>query len=293
MAYSDTGSDAGAADPLPAYDDYGGSGGGFKSKIFSNFEGLIPLLLIVVIGFFLLSRLDILTTDMPVIGPIVSLVSPYDSPKEMLILGSPSTDTLNVLNENRRLVNYTVRKAEDLERNPKEQLSDYSIVFLDQSNQQDKSVSFELGEALTDWVKKGGKLVLIKDSGIYRPGTYDVIGWKSTFLGTIPVGCERLIEGKHSCTTPVTVRAQIVSQKRDHPIMKGIDRAPAREEDRFILTTFPVERIGTELAYIESDTGETYTAIVESKLVIGKVLYFNYDPGMTRGIFEQTLKYLR
>ena len=75
--------------------------------------------------------------------------------------------------------------------------------------------------------------------------------------------------------------------------MKGIDRAPAREEDRFILTTFPVERIGTELAYIESDTGETFTAIVESKLVIGKVLYFNYDPGMTRGILEQTLKYLR
>ena len=136
-------------------------------------------------------------------------------------------------------------------------------------------------------------MIIVKDSAIYEKGKTEPNAWKEFFPGIVPVDCGRQIEDKRSCTSPVTVRTKIIPQKRDNPIMKGIDKAPAREEDRFILTTFPVERIGTELAYIESDTGETYTGIVESRLVIGKVLYFNYDPGMTKQIFMQTLNYLK
>lgn len=223
-------------------------------------------------------------------------LSQTEDKRAVLVIGSPSQETLKILKEN---TDVTIKSAAELENKPGEQLREddakgrqYKIVFLDQSNQQDKSISASLATAFDDWVRSGGKLVIVKDSGIYTPGSLEPNGWEN-LKRISPMGCKRLIEGKPSCTYPATVKAKIVSQKRDHAIMKGVDMFPTKTEDRLTLTTFPIERIGTELAYIEADTGETYTAIVESKLIIGKVLYFNYDPGMTPQILKQTILYLR
>ena len=71
-----------------------------------------------------------------------------------------------------------------LERNPRERLAQYDIVMLDQSQQADKTVSRVLGEAIERYVKTGGSLILVGDSGIYRTGidgriAFDVVGWRA------------------------------------------------------------------------------------------------------------------
>ena len=78
-------------------------------------------------------------------------------------------------------------------------------------------------------------------------------------------------------------------------VMQGIDIFPA---DPYLDATFRVIDVttnGRELAYIQSNSldKKQYPAVVEKNLVIGKVIYFNYNPGITRGIFESTIDYLR
>ena len=54
------------------------------------------------------------------------------------------------------------------------------------------------------------------------------------------------------------------------------------------LEVFDVGVSGNEIAYIEdARTGKNFPAIVEqAQLGGGKVIYFNYNPGITSGIFR-------
>lgn len=273
--------------------DYYNYGGGLKSNLVKNFEGFIPLILIVIIGFFLLAKFNVLTTATPVVGPLVAVVSGETDSMDMLIVGTPSTYSLDVLNENRDVVKYRIKTAADLERNPAEQLAQYDLVMLDQSNQTSKEISRQLGDALENYVKKGGKLIVVKDSAVRRPDTFDVIGWKATLGDIMPVTCDRTINNQPSCTQPINVVGKVRRQVEKHPIMAGIEVAPAEPGDDMILSTFDVTVKGTEIAYMDDSRGNYFTAIAEAKIIIGKVIYFNYDPGKTRGIFENTLDYLR
>jgi hypothetical protein len=281
-----------AAEPLPEY--YGGYGGGLKNKLIANFEGLIPLILIIIIGFFLAAKFGVITSATPVVGPLIGTVIGEEEPMEMLIIGSPSQEMMDVLNANRDIVRYRIKRATDLDRNPDDQLQAYDLVVLDQSNQSNQEVSKQLGKALQNFVSRGRKMIVVKDSGIRRPETLDIIGWKATFGDLIPVSCERTINNVPSCLQKLTVVGRIRRQDTKHKIMQGIEVAPAEEELAMIMTTFDVDVVnGKEVAYIEGRGKETFPAIVESRSLIGKVIYFNYDPGKTRGIFEATLEYLR
>lgn len=281
----------GAEEAPPEY--YGGYGAELKSRLIANFEGLIPLILIIIIGFFLAAKFNIITSNTPIVGPLIGIVSGYEEPMQMLIIGAPSQDTLDVLNANRDLVRYRIKQATDLERNPEDQIAEYHLIMLDQSTQADKTVSKQLGKAIEKFVKRGKKLIVIKDSGIRRPETVDIIGWKATFGDIVPVSCERTIAQIPTCLNPITVLGKIRRQDVKSRIMYGIEVAPAEEEYAIMFTTFDVDPVGKEIAYIETRTKKTYPAIVESKLILGKVIYFNYDPGKTRGILEATLEYLR
>jgi hypothetical protein len=60
------------------------------------------------------------------------------------------------------------------------------------------------------------------------------------------------------------------------------------------LTTFNVTPNGYEIAYIQSTaTPESYPGIIEKKLLLGKSLYFNYNPGIVPSILQNVLVYLR
>ncbi len=268
---------------------------GIKSKIAYHLEGLIPLILILIIAFFLAIKFGVITSSTPVLGIVVDLFEPGDRPIQMLIIGNTSQEVLDVLDANPKLVHYRIKAATALERNPKEQLRNYGIVMLDQSEEANKEVSLALGKAIEEYVKTGGKFILVRDSGIRRPGAFDVLGWKNTFRDIVPVTCER--KGAMdipSCTNPIFVRGTINREDFDHEILEGIEVAPAEPGLYLTLETFDVSPTGNEIAYIEeATTRKTYPAIVEKRLFIGKSIYFNYNPGKTKGIFESTLRYLR
>jgi len=291
MAYPEEG---GAA-PEPYY-----GGGGFTSRLSYNLEGLIPLILILIIGFFLAVKFGIVTTGTPVVGGLAGVFGGGDEAARMLIIGNTSRETLDVLNANESLVKYRIVTAEELRRNPKERLATYDIVLLDQSEQANKAVSRVLGEAIEHYVKTGGSLITIKDSGIRREGVRpgeiapDVIGWKATFGDVIPVTCERAGPGINTCENKLFLRGKVWREVENHPIMKGHDVAPVQEGLVYLFESFDVSPEGQEIAYIreERGVGKTLPAIVEKKLIVGKSVYFNYNPGKTQGIFENTLKYL-
>ncbi|MBI2597747.1 MAG: hypothetical protein HYW50_00965, partial [Candidatus Diapherotrites archaeon] len=121
---------------------------GLKGKIGYHLEGFIPLILILIIVFFLAIRFDIIDTTTPVLGPIADIFEGGQKPMQLLIVGSSSQEVIDVLNQNDDLVHYIIRTADSLERSPREQLAQFDIVMIDQSQEPNKEVSRELGEAV-------------------------------------------------------------------------------------------------------------------------------------------------
>ncbi len=223
---------------------------------------------------------------------------PVENPMNMLIIGSTSQEVINVLDNNDDLLDYRIKTAESLDRNPGEQLKEYDVVMLDQSEQVSKEISRQLGEALADYVNGGGNLIVVKNSGIRRPGANDILGWEASMEDLVPVRCDLQLDNRPVCdeASKITVRGRILRKDESHPIMEGIEQAPAGPYSVLHLSTFDVGQGDNykEIAYMEdSATAKTYPAIVERTSLLGKSIYFNYNPGKTRGILENTLEYLR
>ena len=284
--------ESGGADAGPV--DYGGD---LKSRLGMHLEGFIPLFLVLVIVFFLSVRFDVINSDTPVLGTIVQIFEGQSKPAKMLLIGSSSQQVIDVLNSNPDVVQWRQKTATDLERNPKEQLANYDIVMLDQSQQANKEVSRKLGEAVEDYVNRGGNLIVVLDSGIRRPEAFDVIGWENTFGNAVPVSCDRVVNNEPVCVHKFFVNGKLYREDEDHPVLKGIEIFPADPALFNTFETLDVTPTGREIAYIQDpQTKKTFPAIVEKRALgglSGKSIYFNYNPGQTRGILESTLDYMR
>ena len=268
---------------------------GYKSGMRRNLEGLIPLILIIIIAAFLGHKIGLWT--IPFLGSA--------EPMQVLVIGGPSADLSIILDQDKDLVWYRVKDPAALAVNPTEQLAQYDLVILDQhlgGRMYDKSVSRSLGEGLENYVRTGGKLVTVMDSGIYRSGgiygtgvASDVVGWRATFGDIIPVECDLSRGDMPTCTMPISLPAKVHREDFDHKLMEGIEIAPA--DPRYPplnIITFDVKPMGNQVAYLKHvQTPSYYPAIVEKRLIIGKSIYFNYDPALTPGIWENTLEYLR
>jgi len=143
-----------------------------------NLEGLIPLILLVIIGVASLNYFGVI--DVPYL--------PKGSGHlQVLLIGEPSLGEKVVLDNLAYTLNYRVRDASTFGNGAAEELHQYDIVILDQSNSADKSVTVALGEAIKKYVEKGGKLIVVLNSGIYQSvglmgmTSTDVVGWKATF----------------------------------------------------------------------------------------------------------------
>jgi hypothetical protein len=277
----------GGAEPAPI--------GGMRRGVTRNLEALIPLILIVIIAAFLGHKFGF--WEIPFLGGSEQV--------QVLVIGQPSVDMMADLDNQRDLVYYRVKDAADLDASPKQQLAQYDLVLLDQHlgvTPYDKSVSRTLGEAIEDYVRTGGKLIVVMDSGIYRSGgiygtgvAADVVGWRATFGDIVPVECDLGQSDVPTCTQPIATTGKVHRMDFDHRIMEGIEVAPA--DPRYgplSMITFDVKPTGSQVAYIKHiATASNFPAIVEKRLIIGKVVYFNYDPAMTPGIWQNTLEYLR
>ncbi|MDO8537523.1 MAG: hypothetical protein Q7S21_01430 [archaeon] len=240
--------------------------------------------------------LGIIIIGVVVFGNGIGFPDLFGQPAKVLIIGSPSLNLVTVLNENKDLASYVIRSENSLVITPDEILKQYDIVILDQTNQESKEVSRQLGDALKSYVEKGGKLMVILDSGIRSKGASDVIGWEASFGNIMPVKCDRTVGDLPSCTVPISLTGRVFRQDFGHQIMIGIEKAPIETEPPIFATTFAVTPTdgANQIAYIQDEINSSYyPAIVEKGFVLGKVIYFNYDPSLTRQIFTNTIKYLQ
>jgi hypothetical protein len=262
-----------------------------------NLEGLIPLILLVIIGVASLNYFGVI--DVPYLPKGSSRI-------QVLIIGEPSLGEKVVLDNLSYMMNYRVRDATTFSNAASEELHQYDIVILDQASVgSDHSVTIGLAEAIKTYVKKGGKLVVVMNSGIYQNVGFagmtsaDVVGWKANFGALMPAECVLGSDNVPTCADgrEVTVMGRIYQQDFDHPIMEGIPMAPPTGEVPYALKTFAIQADegANTIAYIKAEnTPQTFSAILEKKnFPFGTVVYFNYDPGLTPGIFKNTIFYLK
>ena len=262
-----------------------------------NLEGLIPLILLVIIGVASLNYFGVI--DVPYL--------PKGSTRiQVLIIGEPSLGEKVVLDNLSYMMNYRVREASTFGNAASEELHQYDIVILDQASVgSDHSVTVALAEAIKTYVKKGGKLIVVMNSGIYQNVGFagmtatDVVGWKANFGSLIPAECVLGSDNVPTCADgrEVTVMGRIYQQDFDHPIMEGIPMSPPTGEVPYAFKTFAIQADegANTIAYIKAEnTPQTFAAILEKKnFPFGTVVYFNYDPGLTPGIFKNTIFYLK
>jgi hypothetical protein len=259
--------------------------------------GAILAVLILVIGLFTIIGI---TTVVPELN--VPDVLSDDESINVLVIGELSLGERIALDNLSHKLRYSIREVTSFGNDVSEELQQYDIVILDQSQSTDKSVTTILGEAIQKYVDKGGKLIVVMNSGIEQSIGFgdqtviDAIGWKANFGDVMPAECIPNSKGAPSCKVGASVVGRIYRQDYDHPIMNGIAVAPTVDQVPYALLTFGIQANegAKTIAYIKSEnTPQTYPAIIEKKnFPFGTVIYFNYDPGLTPTIFKQTVEYL-
>jgi hypothetical protein len=261
-----------------------------------NFEGLIPLVILVLVGILSLNYFNVV--DIPYLPKGGSNI-------QVMVIGEPSLGQKVILDNSNYYLTYRVRDADTFYVNASEELSQYDIIILDQSQLANKSINTVLAQAMQNYVQKGGKLIVVQNSGIYMnvglggAVATDVVGWKANFGNIMPMECAPGTDNVPTCVDQqaTTIVGRIIRQDFKHPILEGIQQSPPEGQIPYTLRTFPVQanQGGKTIAFIKGEgVPKTYPAIIEKKAFpLGTIVYFNYDPGLTPGIFNNTLEYLR
>jgi hypothetical protein len=254
-----------------------------------KWENILPIAVIIIVLLLVVFKTNILS------GGASFLNS--GSGVRILVLGSPNQEFRNILSdqENKDLIKEVrYMTLDSIQHNPVERIKGYNIIVLDQSMQTDKSISRRTADAITSYVKKGGKLIIVLNSGIQRPDDVSVLGWQANFGDIVPVSCD-VVGSRPSCLQPIDMQGTLYAVMEEHPIMSGILQVPAVETSGPIRTrTFDVQVVGKEVAYLEDPrVKKPYVAIAEQSLIMGKVIYFNFNPGISKAIVINTIKYLK
>jgi len=133
---------------------------------------------------------------------------------KVLVLGAPSDDLVQILQENSTSLEFEVVAPQTIESNAAAKLAGYRIIVVDQTKDETKAISTKVGAAVQNFVRSGGSLIVIGDSGITRPDKFDVIGWENTFGDLMPVTCERVSNNLPSCKNPIVISGNLISQTR-------------------------------------------------------------------------------
>lgn len=284
--------------PKDMGDDFGSDfdanvGGDSGRKLFGGvsvkWENILPIAVIIIVLLLVVFKTNILSGGASFLGS--------SSGVKILVLGAPSNDFRAILSdqENKDLIKEVrFMTLDSIEHNPVERLKGYNIIVLDQSTQSDKTISRRTADAITSFVKKGGKLIIVLNSGIQRPDDVSVLGWQANFGDIVPVRCD-IVGSRPSCLQPIEMQGTLYAVTEEHPIMNGILQVPAVETSGPIRTrTFDVQVVGKEIAYLEDPrVKKPYVGIAEQSLLMGKVIYFNFNPAISPAIVVNTIKYLK
>jgi len=272
---------------------------GWTHKIFSKAETIIPIILIILfLLFFSISFLHVSPNDIPLIGTFLGQLL-GEQKTEVLIIGQPlqiTTDKIVNAEDYRQRYSFRVMDPQRLTRDPLKTLKNYSVVVLDQSDSADKSIPKELALDLVTYVKTGGSLVIVADSGYRITGRPDAYGWVAVLKDAAPVSCDLERDNTRACEYPQLIHGVWFNENPTDEILLGIDQIPgsANLATGLEFNVFDITPLGEEWATIKDIiTGKTYPGIVYMRYWAGKIVYFNYNQiGVTPEPVDRILTYL-
>jgi len=250
------------------------AGGGRRR--FHNIEGVLPLVLLVVIAFFVLQFLHVIPCVIPV---------GCGGGANVIVLGTPSQAVLNTLSGSeaqKKGISYPI----NLPPNniwSMDTLKDYNVIIL----QGDPYFDMNIRELLKQYVDQGGNLIVVADAGSKHPDYANVAGWSWPSGQGIPVPAQ--IVGEWAGYSDVSYGSALTWAQPKHPIVEGLKLIGATTQ-----TPTQVVKVinkGKIIAAVDTNEGNM-PAIIEGGSGFGKVIYFAYDPGQTPEILLTTVKYL-
>ncbi|MFH1200021.1 MAG: hypothetical protein V1708_03055, partial [Candidatus Micrarchaeota archaeon] len=173
-------------------------------------------------------------------------------------------------------------------------LKPFDVIVLQGQQTCDRSAR----KTITDWVKSGGKLIVIGDACTRVTDDPAAVGW-DVGIGLLGDVMPAKIGGVTPEREPITTGCSSGKFKflnPEHPIQSGIKNFQFSGRT---INVFPNSNSQLVATIDCSDTGRvsapaTYAILESSGILTGKVVYYAFDPGVTsRNMFLNTLKYLK
>jgi len=254
---------------------YASGGGDWKDR-FHNIEGVLPLILLIVIAFFVLQFLNIIPCIIPIgCGGEINVG----------VIGIPTPDVENVLTSQEarfKGINYGVNLPPNYITG--DALKSFSIIIL----QGEPAFDMTVREAIKSWVDGGGKLIVVGDAGSKHPLYANVAGWSWPSGNGLPVPAQ--LTGEWINLPDVSYGLNLRFADFNHPIVVGLQKVGAQlQRPEVVHKVMP--KGGKMIVAIDTNEG-TYPAVIEGGSGLGTVMYYAYDPGQTPAMFLATLEYL-
>lgn len=249
------------------------TGGGRR---FHSIEGILPLILLVVIAFFVLQFLGVI----PCIVPIGC-----GGEARVMVIGVASQELSKTLSGKEAMqagIKYGVEFPSDYI--TLDMLKNFNVIIM----QGDPYFDMNTREAIRDYVDGGGKLIVVGNAGSKHPQYQNVAGWSWPAGDGVPVPAEMI--GEWVGWSAVSYGSELRMADINHPIVKGLKLVGSRLD--VPSQVFQVLSNGKVIIAITTSDGKTVPALVEGGSGLGDVLYFAYDPGQTPEVLLVAVKYL-
>ena len=267
-------------------------------------EALIPIIILVIIAVVLLGKTTNIFCNVPFLGSMlctrgqvmIGLIGDFTTNANTDIKANLFKSVIDEKGAQYQI--YTVPIDQNILRFPREKLlGKFDIVIVAGI----KNLTYEARDALGVWVQNGGKIILVGDAGTLDPNDVLIKGWSSTAFGdAVPVSLA--ITGPVSGIPTKIIDNAFLNFIGEHPVLhdyatqyqlnlsevaascqtiKTVDVAPATGADQIAWLVNANDNSKFALAVLEKST-----------IWGGKILYFNYDPGCTKGIAFASIRYL-
>lgn len=260
-------------------------------------EGLIPILLIAVIGIVVIGKMTSTFCGWPVLGSVLC-----NKPQVTIaVIGDLNSqtplfqNTLDGPNAKSNNIYYVTFDPSILTYAKERLLGKYDLVIV--AGDAAKEITRPIRDGIGTYVENGGKLILIKSAGTEDPDDPLILGWGAGRLGNVFPA--KLSSDKERSISSVNLYLVEI----DHPIIRSAGYLPqvsltskgldSKCSSANVADVVPWNN-GNAIAYLQSgDKKTTAPAIIEGgSLLGGKVLYFAYDPGCTENLAISALLYM-
>ncbi|MEK6842911.1 MAG: ThuA domain-containing protein [Candidatus Micrarchaeota archaeon] len=257
----------------------------------THLESSIPLILIIILAVFIAGNFGLVNFgDVPVLGSIFGGKS-----IKVTVIGKPTPGLINHLTSKDARDGQIWYAGNGLRQEllTEGNLKQFDVVILQGQPVCDRNAR----KIITNWVKGGGKLIVIGDACTRVDGDPAAFGWDiGGLLGEV---IPAKIGGVTSEKEPIKYGCSSGTYRIiefGHPITAGI------KDYQFsgrTIEVYPTSNSKVLTAVDCSDTSRgnmptTYGILESSGLFSGKTVYFSYDPGATSAqLFLNTLKYMK